>query len=513
MKRLFIITIFIIVTSVLYGQEAEEQKAPETVFRKGPYLIYPGKNTQMTVMWQTYERVDGAQLEWKKVGTQDVKKETVSPEEENLYSHTISDLEPQTRYEYSVTAGRETYTSGFITGPDYESTKVTIYGYGDTRSRPEDHDAVCRTMLNDIDALPDTRQTILLHSGDWVGAGDSETCWDREYFNPASKHAKQLLSRVPVMGCRGNHEQTGLYLRIYWPYNYKSGSGFYYSFNYGPVHIIVIDQYKDYSPGSTQYEWIEKDLESTSRKWKIALFHEPAYSAPGNHAGNEETIKHLCPLLERYKVAVVLAGHNHFYSRCHKNGIAHITTGGGGAPRYKFKERAAGVAAAESVLHFVRIDIDGDIMNVEAIRDDGSILDSFTLTLTGLGPVRHWWDMVGVQGVIATISALLLLGYGIYNAGTAKKRKTAAEEGGPGSKRFLFADIGTGAAVLTALYLVYIRHLLDCTGGRWIPLIGIPTALAVGLSIIGLVKGRKAIKIISALVIINCVYISYLILS
>lgn len=81
----------------------------------------------------------------------------------------------------------------------------------------------------------------------------------------------------------------------------------------------------------------------------------------------------------KYKYDVLLAGHSHVYSRAVKDGVTHITTGGGGAPLHGISERSPSVVKAESVRHFVRFDVDGGIMTITAIRADGTIIETVRL--------------------------------------------------------------------------------------------------------------------------------------
>ena len=80
------------------------------------------------------------------------------------------------------------------------------------------------------------------------------------------------------------------------------------------------------------------------------------------------------------KVAIVFAGHEHFYTRCtDPNGVKHITTGGGGASLdvpsmdYPYVEVIAGVN------HYCAIDIAGNTLDFKAVGSDGTVLDTFTI--------------------------------------------------------------------------------------------------------------------------------------
>ena len=47
----------------------------------------------------------------------------------------------------------------------------------------------------------------------------------------------------------------------------QNGNGLYwYSFDYGNVHVIQISSEHDYLPGSEQYMWLEEDLKQVDRK-------------------------------------------------------------------------------------------------------------------------------------------------------------------------------------------------------------------------------------------------------
>jgi len=349
--------------------------------QKGPYLIYPNTNTQMTVLWQTDATPENAKLEWGKKTTYKFNSgsltESGSGSNEHQFSYTITGLDIATRYYYRVTVDTQQYNGSFMSAPSDAAKKITIYGYGDTRSHPDDHDSVVNRVMMDVDADAFRRQTIVLHSGDWVASGDDEINWNDQYFNRAYSNALAFMSRMPVMGCRGNHERSGVLLRKYWPYGYQNSSGCYYSFDYGPVHVSVIDQYVNFTPGSAQYSWLTNDLAITQKLWKFVVFHEPAWTAGGEHGNNVETQQYLCPLFEQYGVAVVQAGHNHYYARCVVNGIQYITEGGGGAPLYDPDPAAENVVMTDKSLHFIKYEISGRRMAVTAIRRDGSVIESF----------------------------------------------------------------------------------------------------------------------------------------
>jgi predicted phosphodiesterase len=345
-------------------------------FQKGPYLLYPGKNTQMTILWQLNESAD-CTLEWGvdtryEVGsviTQEINKD-------HQHRYTLTDLFPGTNYVYRVGAGERFSTGSFRAAPPDDGESVKFLVYGDTRSYPQRHDDVCRILLNTI-RQDSAYQTFLLHAGDWVEDGNSESDWDKQYFCRACFNTLKLQANLPILGCTGNHEGSGELFQKYWPYPFVADR--YWSFDYGPVHVVTLDQYADYSPGSTQYQWLERDLQESTKPWKFVLLHEPGWSA-GHHQNNVAVQEYLQPLFEVHDVAMVIAGHNHYYARCEVNGVWHLTTGGGGAPLYSPDPSASHVVTASERRHFCTIEIEGDLLTFQAVGEDGTILDTFSMT-------------------------------------------------------------------------------------------------------------------------------------
>ncbi|MEN8210182.1 MAG: PKD domain-containing protein [Thermodesulfobacteriota bacterium] len=349
--------------------------AEASTLRKGPYLIYPSNNTEMTVLWQADTTPGTSSIEWGTTpdygNSSGQLAESGSGTDEHQFTYVIPDLTPGTRYYYSVTVDSQQVEGSFTTAPEDNASDVTIYAYGDTRTYPADQNLVTGALLADIDVDPDTRQTISLHAGDWI-SNDTEADWQDEFFNRSYGNNIDFMAQVAYMGCRGNHEDNASEFRKYWPYTPGAN---YYSFDYGPIHITVIDQYVDYSPGSDQYNWIVEDLASSTKPFKIAHYHEPAWSAESG--GSYGARNYLQPLFLQYNVQMAINGHSHWYSRAVVDGVQHLTVGGGGAPLYNPDPSAPYVVTAEKTLHFSRLDVIGDTMTVTVIRDDGTVLETF----------------------------------------------------------------------------------------------------------------------------------------
>lgn len=135
-------------------------------------------------------------------------------------------------------------------------------------------------------------------------------------------------------------------------------------------------------------EWLERELASNTRRWLVVFMHVPLYSA-GHHKDDPELQATLGPLLEKYRVPLVLSGHEHLYERLgpvkktsQEAGYAgwwSVLTGGGGAHLDKVVAAHSNTAKVESCHHYVTLDFAPDSIKGRAIKLDGSTLDEFSI--------------------------------------------------------------------------------------------------------------------------------------
>ncbi|MBU0672348.1 MAG: metallophosphoesterase family protein [Candidatus Margulisbacteria bacterium] len=397
MKRIITALLILLAALAITGCE-EAVIIPTDQFQKRPYLLYTNDNTSMTVAWQTTGQTQHAYIDWGSSTTY-TNRSVVWGDSANLYTFTIEGLTPQSRTYYQVTVANESATGSFMTAPLAAATNLTFYAYGDNRDGPIAQDGLLARLLIDMRALPDDRQTFCLHGGDLTFYGLDENQWDEYFFNREYTSTLDFLAQFPVMIALGNHEgysasylhedQPGLLARKYWPYPYYAETGeSYYSFDYGPAHFTVIDQYsnnKSYTiESSAQYNWIEADLLATAKPWKFVVFHEPAWTAStqeGYHGNNTTIQQELCPVFAQNGVQVVIQGHQHFYARVSPpDGRQYLTLGGGGAALNPPDANAAYLAASAQAFHFARFDIEGDVLTVSVLDENGALLDQFSVS-------------------------------------------------------------------------------------------------------------------------------------
>ena len=360
------------VFSLVCGQQSQ--------MRKGPYLIYPNNPSEMTVLWQL-ENSDTCRLQWGLTlacSTGSVLTiETGHDIDEHQHIHTLSELTPDRLYYYQVIENDVVHAGSFRSAPPPDTSGSTsFFIYGDTRTYPAMHDSVLSGIFHTTANNP-SRQTFLLHAGDW-NTSSTEYYWDREYFNRDYPNTMEVLSKFPVFGARGNHEDDAAVYRKYWPYPYESG-GFYYAFDYGLVHLAVVDQYTNYSSGSEQYRWLETSLAWSDKQWKFILLHEPGFSAEGGNGNNLSVQTVIHPLCRKYRVSAVFAGHNHFYAHCIVDRVHHLTLGGGGGPLYQANPTGKGFIKYESSLHFAQVVVEPDSAVVNVFRPDSTVIERFSI--------------------------------------------------------------------------------------------------------------------------------------
>ncbi len=348
--------------------------------RKEPYLIYNGTNTEMQILWQL-TAPEICTIAWGTDSTYSVgSAQTEEYGDDNQHTYTINDLTPNTKYYYKVTINHENHTGSFRSAPEADATDLKFLAYGDTRSYPLDHNTVAKGMVDAYKADGDY-QTIVAAVGDYVNNGNREDEWHEQFFDPALSNVREFMANLPLQGTRGNHEQLGILYQKYFPYQHVAD--FYWSFDYGPAHFVIIDQYVDYKLGSAQYQWIENDLASSKKPWKIIVLHEPGWTAAGEggHGNASDVQDYIQPLCEQYGVTIVFGGHNHYYARAEVNGVQHLTIGGGGAPLRDVDPSQPNILITAVEHHFAKIKIENDLLTCEVVKPNGDLIESFTVDM------------------------------------------------------------------------------------------------------------------------------------
>jgi 3',5'-cyclic AMP phosphodiesterase CpdA len=184
-------------------------------------------------------------------------------------------------------------------------------------------------------------------------------------------YAPLLQAGVTFHAALGNHDKPEN--RNYAPYN--MGGRRYYTFARGGVRFIVLDT-NMMEP--QQVAWLDSTLASATEPWKIVALHHPLYSNGGRHGSNVELRVALEPLLVRYGVRVVFAGHEHIYERIKpQKGITHFVAGSGGQLRRGDAQPSPTSAAAfDQDQAFMLVEIGDDDLRFQTISRTGQTVDA-----------------------------------------------------------------------------------------------------------------------------------------
>jgi hypothetical protein len=180
---------------------------------------------------------------------------------------------------------------------------VTLLAVGDIAS--------CSNANDDLTAaLADTVDAKIIIPGDIAYESGSEADF-KNCFEPSWGKLKSRIRPAP-----GNHEYETANAAPYYAYfgsaAGEAGKG-YYSFNYGPWHIVAINSSIDVSAGSDQERWLRADLASNTLKCTLAFWHHPLFSS-GPH-GPTNNMRAIWTALYDGGAEVVVSGHDHDYER------------------------------------------------------------------------------------------------------------------------------------------------------------------------------------------------------
>jgi len=151
-----------------------------------------------------------------------------------------------------------------------------------------------------------------------------------------------VFSQIPLIAVPGNHDALFKGYRHYLDYLHPEGlTGFedlYRRVDVGPVHFLLLSALwgtEDIS--RNQIAWLETQLASIPEDhWKVVVAHCYSYASGSLFAGepwydHPDMIRELTPLFEKYRVDLVVSGHNHHMEALEHAGVAYAIIGTMGA--------------------------------------------------------------------------------------------------------------------------------------------------------------------------------------
>jgi hypothetical protein len=358
---------------------------------RGPYLQLLTTNG-VTVVWNTDTPATCA-LEIGPVGGA---RAVIGSGRDRVCVVRAAGLSPGTEYAYRPLADGEPVAAESIFRTDDPAAPYAFVVVGDSGCG-------CPTQLAVRDRMLRVPADFFLSTGDMIYEVARPEEFDPGFFVPY----RDLIRRRVFWPVLGNHDiQTagGQPWRdvFHTPANNPAGSEHYYSFRYGNVHVVVLDSNAATGPTSAQSRFLDQEFATSTAVWKVVAFHHTIYSS-GAHGSATAIRANLVPVFDRHRVDLVFMGHDHIYERTRPlradqivgagDGTVYVTTGGGGKS-ITAAGGAAFTAYTESSFHFVRVAVDGGVLNAEMIRADGSVGDLFTLTKGAVAPAPACGDEI-----------------------------------------------------------------------------------------------------------------------
>ena len=324
----------------------------------------------------------------------------------NQYLVELTDLSPETEYEYRVVAE----------GAAGDWHPLQTAGAGDFEcllfpdSQSSDYSDWESLAQNAAKRNP--QAAFFINMGDIVDNGEDHTQWQAWFHG-----VNGMIDRIPFVPLMGNHETYNLNWKVRLPEAYlkyfvvpDNGSAnfgrYYYSFDYGDVHFMVLnsqwDETEEFKAGlrEEQLKWLPEDARRSDKKWKIVLVHKDVlqyriHKRPERQEGISDLGRAFMPLFDELGIDIVFTAHLHTYRnrghiqnfQRHSQGPLYILTGVAGNVRYpglwidhQFDEV---VAPQPETDNYLTMKITDKEITIRCFLPDGQEIDKISVTKNG----------------------------------------------------------------------------------------------------------------------------------
>ncbi len=246
-----------------------------------------------------------------------------------------------------------------------EDRPLHIIAFGDSGTG----DAKQRQLARVMERYP---ADVLIHTGDVAYPRGTADELQKYFFDIYAS----LIAKADVLPSPGNHDYLTDDLG---PYRARFQRGRYYAVDRGPVHFVSLDT--NMLGGTEMTDWLSRDLSAVPKdRWVIVFFHHPPYSSGTQHGGSKAVREKIVPILQKYRVALVLSGHEHNYERIQPgDGIVYAVTGGGSGNLYGFGLATPGSVVRMTETHFLKLTATRCLLDARAVAADDTVIDTFTL--------------------------------------------------------------------------------------------------------------------------------------
>ncbi len=352
-KNIFKIICLVLCASIisgclLFGASAEGR--PGTAPFRISVTVNGDAETQRGITWYTAENtkseVNLIKADGSAADTAWFEYEDVFEWEGNfVHKCLITNLEPGTEYIFEVGDGTTFSPAGtfvtddgdekfeFIAIADIQASSLQNFQYG------------ARVIEAAFETATDAE--FLVNLGDFTNDSTNEE-WD--YYDEAMAPSNLSTTLVPIAG---NHDGLGVWnwfnnmFCLDTSESVQVLNGVNYSFDYGNAHFAVLNTNDLLAISNAQLKWLENDMNSTSKDWKIVFMHKSPYTLgkDGKWPDALYLQSSLTEVLDRCNVDLVMSGHDHQYLRTkalkgnavNEDGTVYVLAGTAGTKRYEVR--------------------------------------------------------------------------------------------------------------------------------------------------------------------------------
>lgn len=310
---------------------------------RGPYLQV-GTQTSVQIRWRTDVATIGQVSYGLSAGqlTATVSETATTTE----HSVQLTGLTPDSKYFYSVGTPTQVLQQGvdnyFLTAPPLNTKrKIRVASFGDAGMNPGNNQTNVRDAFLNFRGTTPTDLWMLVGDNSYDG---DDAAYQANFF---AAYQTNLMKNSMLFAIPGNHDyinnatlaanhNIAYFSNFSFPTNGEaggvpSGTKEWYSFDYGPIHFVMLDGYgtrpingvatKFYADtlNHPQVLWLKQDLAATTQKWRVVYMHFPPYTQGSHNSETEPDLiairQNINPILERMGVDMVVMGHSHVYER------------------------------------------------------------------------------------------------------------------------------------------------------------------------------------------------------
>lgn len=294
---------------------------------------------------------------------------------------------------YKIKTKEETIDNALHEIPCLETEPLYFGFMSDTQIKTKDGQVRADVLSKTIsDLQKNIPFSLIVNGGDIVQHGGYRAEWIN-FFRTTDVYLKNSM----IMAAVGNHEyfespsmdrmppEFSTYLR-----NGVGSELGYAQLDLGKINILVLNSnFESMSEPriDEQFEWLEGKLKSADKRKRptIVVMHHSPFSSNLEHVREIPTRlrKDLVPLIEKYKVKMMLSGHLHMYERSEKAGTTYLIAGpSGGINNVISYKNPYSVFIKQFTTTFSVLKVLSDrieVLTYEGAR--GTVIDSFVVKL------------------------------------------------------------------------------------------------------------------------------------